>query len=131
MGPKQPVRNWYNYACIYMRAAPSVRKEVSRQARSHYRAIATRIPPPLGEILDRLEAPFHVVRWIAGVEERNALVRRHAAALEQHERTGRWPQWTATSTLAEAPSASADRRRLTALMEDAERLSTTAPRLIR
>jgi hypothetical protein len=83
---------WYAFCCRFLTAPGDHRPRVSRQTLAHYRRIQ-RLPRAMGEQLDRLDAPFHVLRWIAWAStdvERGA---RYSKALDRRQHTGRWPSW--------------------------------------
>jgi hypothetical protein len=84
------VVSWYA-ACRALLAVPEpLRRHLSRQTLALYRRIR-KLPPELGEELDRRAAPLAIFRWVAwgaGDAEQRA---RHAATVEHHARTGRWP----------------------------------------
>lgn len=93
----EPPTSWYALCCAYLVTPQHVRKRISRQTLAHYRRIAG-LPRHLGEELDRLHAPFYVMRWIAWGGDPAERSRRHAQIMVLRARLGRWPYGAELST---------------------------------
>ena len=81
---------WYSACRSFFAVPEALRRDVTRQTLAHYRKIRD-LPPDVGEDLDCRAAPFAIFRWIAWGATDAEKRARHAAAVEHHAHSSRWP----------------------------------------